>query len=142
MTIYLCPKYNSKNFPNYIECKSFRSLSLSSSKILNITGEIQTYLLRSVSWYLTTCTSREKKHLIGGSRTAATSKMERFVIIVNGFQKENSGKHLCRRVFLKKSGRLKASKVLKNRLLHKCFPVSFARFLRTYFLQNVFVGCF
>ena len=40
MTIYLCPKYNLKNFPNYIECKSFRSLSLSSSKILNITGEI------------------------------------------------------------------------------------------------------
>ena len=137
MTIYLCPKYNSKNFPNYIECKSFRSLSSSSNKVLNIAGEIQTYLLRSVSWYLTTCTSREKKHLTGGSRTAAT-----FVIIVNGFQRENSGKHLCRRIFSKKSCKLKASKVLKNRLLHKCFPVSFARFLRTYFLQNVFVGCF
>ena len=32
--------------------------------------------------------------------------------------------------------------LLKKRLWHRCFPVNFAKFLRTSFLQNTFGGCF
>ena len=32
--------------------------------------------------------------------------------------------------------------LLKRRLQHRCFPVNFAIFLRTPFLQNTFGGCF
>ena len=38
-----------------------------------------------------------------------------------------TGKHLSQSLFLIK---------LKKRLFHRCFPVSFAKFLRTPFLQN------
>ena len=31
---------------------------------------------------------------------------------------------------------------LFNKLLHRCFPVKFARFLRTSFLQSTSGGCF
>ena len=33
-------------------------------------------------------------------------------------------------------------KLLKKRLWHACFPVNFAKFLRTSFLQNTFGDCF
>ena len=39
-----------------------------------------------------------------------------------------TGKHLCQSLFL--------NKVAGLRLWHRCFPVNFARFLRTPFLQN------
>ena len=32
--------------------------------------------------------------------------------------------------------------LLKNRLWHRCFPVDFAKFLRTPYLQNATGGCF
>ena len=32
--------------------------------------------------------------------------------------------------------------LLKKRLWHRCFPVDFAKFLRTSFLQNTSGGCF
>ena len=37
-----------------------------------------------------------------------------------------TGKHLCQGLFFNK----------KKRLWHRCFPVNFAKFLRTSFLQN------
>ena len=37
-----------------------------------------------------------------------------------------TGKHLC----------LRPAALLKKRLWHRCFPVNFAKFLRTSFLQN------
>ena len=41
-----------------------------------------------------------------------------------------TGKNLCQSLFIKK------------RLWHSCFPVNFAKFLRTPFLQNTSGGCF
>ena len=32
--------------------------------------------------------------------------------------------------------------LLKNRLWHRCFPMDFAKFLRTPYLQNATGGCF
>ena len=37
---------------------------------------------------------------------------------------------------------LRSATLLKKRLWHSCFPVNFAKFLRTAFLQNTSGGCF
>ena len=52
-----------------------------------------------------------------------------------------TGKHLCWISFNKVVG-LKAWNCIKKRLQHRCFPVKFAKFLRTRFLQNTSGGCF
>ena len=54
---------------------------------------------------------------------------------------QNSQENTCARVsFLIK---LQASTLLKKTLLHRCFPVNFAKFLRTcFFSHNTFIGCF
>ena len=45
-------------------------------------------------------------------------------------------KHLCQSLFSNKVTGLRPAKLLKKGLWHKCFPVNFAKFLRTFFLQN------
>ena len=44
-----------------------------------------------------------------------------------------TGKHLCQGLFLNKVAGLKPATLLKKRLWHRCFPVNFAKFLRTPF---------
>ena len=46
-----------------------------------------------------------------------------------------TGKHCARASFLIKKG-LRPATLLKKRLWHRCFPVNFAKILRTPFLQN------
>ena len=46
-----------------------------------------------------------------------------------------TGKHLCQRLLFNKVARRPAT-LLKKSLWHRCFPVNFAKFLRTPFLQN------
>ena len=46
-----------------------------------------------------------------------------------------TGKHLCQSLFFNNAG-LRPATLLKIRLWHKCFPVKFAKFLRTTFIQN------
>ena len=47
-----------------------------------------------------------------------------------------TGKHLCQSRLFKKVTGLRPATLLKKRLWHKRFPVNFARFSRTPFLQN------
>ena len=47
-----------------------------------------------------------------------------------------TGKHLCQSLFFNKVGDFRPATLLKKRLWHRCFPVNFAKFLRTTFLQN------
>ena len=47
-----------------------------------------------------------------------------------------TGKHLCQSLFFNKVAGLRPATLLKKRLWHRCFPVNFAKFLRTPFLQN------
>ena len=47
-----------------------------------------------------------------------------------------TGKQLCQRFFFNKVAGLRSATLLKKRLWHRCFPVNFAKFLRTAFLQN------
>ena len=43
-------------------------------------------------------------------------------------------KHLCHGLFFNKVAGLRPATLLKKRLWHRCFPVNFAKFLRTPFL--------
>ena len=47
-----------------------------------------------------------------------------------------TGKHLCQSFFFNKVALLKPATLLKKILWHRCFPVNFAKFLRTLFLQR------
>ena len=47
-----------------------------------------------------------------------------------------TGKRLCQSLFLNKVEGLSPSTLSKKWLWHRCFPVNFAKFLRTPFLQN------
>ena len=47
-----------------------------------------------------------------------------------------TGKHLCQSLFFNKVAGLRPATLLKKRLWHTCFPVSFAKFLGTTFLQK------
>ena len=52
-----------------------------------------------------------------------------------------TGKHLCQSLFFKKVAGVRPATLLKKRLWHRCFPVNFAKFLITSFLQNSSGGC-
>ena len=41
------------------------------------------------------------------------------------------GKHLCQGLFFNKAADLRPANLLRKRLWHRCFPVNFAKFLRT-----------
>ena len=47
-----------------------------------------------------------------------------------------TGKYLCQSLFFNKVAGLRPVTLLKKRLWHRYFPVNFAKFLRTSFLQN------
>ena len=47
-----------------------------------------------------------------------------------------TGKHMCQGLFLNKVAGLRPATLLKKRLWRRCFPVNFAKFLRTPFLQS------
>ena len=49
---------------------------------------------------------------------------------------EFTGKHLCQTLFSNKVAGLSPATLFKKRLWHRYFPVNFAKFLRTPFLQN------
>ena len=51
---------------------------------------------------------------------------------------KSTGKHLCHSPFFNKVAGLEPATLLKKRLWYKCFPVNFAKFLRTPFLQNTY----
>ena len=43
---------------------------------------------------------------------------------------------MCQSLFFNKVASLRPATLSKKRLWHRCFPVNFAKFLRTPFLQN------
>ena len=47
-----------------------------------------------------------------------------------------TGKHLCQSLFFNKVAGLSPAALLRKRLWHRCFPVNFAKFRRTPFLQS------
>ena len=53
-----------------------------------------------------------------------------------------TGKHLCWSLFFNKVAGLKPPTLLKKRLWHRCFPVNFAKFLRTPLYRTPLDDCF
>ena len=51
-----------------------------------------------------------------------------------------TGKHLCQSLFFNKVAGLRPATLLKKRLWHRCFPMNFAKFLRTPFSIEHFRG--
>ena len=49
-----------------------------------------------------------------------------------------TGKYKCQSPFFNKVAGLRPATLSKKRLWHRCFPVNFAKFLRTPFLQNTY----
>ena len=49
---------------------------------------------------------------------------------------EFTGKHLCLGLFFNKVASVRPTTLLKKRFWHRCFPVNFAKFLRTPFWQD------
>ena len=49
---------------------------------------------------------------------------------------QNSREKTCKSLFFNKVAGLRPATLLRMRLWHRCFPVNFAKFLRTPFLQN------
>ena len=47
-----------------------------------------------------------------------------------------TGKHLCQSLFFNNVAGLRPATLFQRKLLHSCFPVNFAKFSRTFFLQN------
>ena len=47
-----------------------------------------------------------------------------------------TGKHLCQSFFFNKVVDLRPATLFKKRLWHRCFPVNFAKFLRTFFIRT------
>ena len=53
-----------------------------------------------------------------------------------------TGKHLCQSFFFNKVSGLRTAALLKKMLWHRCFPVNFAKFLRTPFYRTLLDVCF
>ena len=53
-----------------------------------------------------------------------------------------TGKNLCQSLFFDKFAGLRPETLLKKRLWHKCFPVNFAKYLRTPFYRSPPGDCF
>ena len=62
-------------------------------------------------------------------------------VVLRNFTKF-TGKHLCQSLFFNKVAGLGSATLLKKRHWHRCFPVNFAKFLITPFLQTPLGGCF
>ena len=45
-------------------------------------------------------------------------------------------KHMCQSLFFNKVAGLRPATLLKKRLWHRCFPVNFVKFLRTFFFHR------
>ena len=52
------------------------------------------------------------------------------------FREIHTRKHLCQSLFFNKVAGLRSATLFKKRLWHKCFPVNFAKFLRTFFFTE------
>ena len=57
-------------------------------------------------------------------------------VVLTNFAKF-TGKHLSHSFFFNKVAGLSPATLFKKRLRHRCFPMNFAKFLRTPFLQNI-----
>ena len=75
-------------------------------------------------------------HLAGNKK----SSRKQFPILINF--PIFTGKYLCQSLSFNEVTGMKPTTLFKKRLWHRCFPVNFGIFLRTFFSWNTCGGCF
>ena len=119
------------------------SKSLSISVPLNLSAAIlclSVYVSVSLSVFLSVCLSV----CLSLPNRPFRSSQRRYSVkkeVLTYFAKF-TGKHLCQSLFLNKAAGLRPATLLRKRLWPRFFPVNFAKFIRTTFLQNFSGGCF
>ena len=84
------------------------------------------------------CNYKLKKKYSAGKLFADRSSHQR-CSIKKGFLKnftKFTGKHMYQSLYFHKVTSFRSATLLRKRLWHRCFPVNFAKFLRTPFLQS------
>ena len=79
-----------------------------------------------------------KSSILGGTGCRVQKQPQRCSMkkgVLRNFTKF-TGKHLCQSLFFNKVAVLRPANLLKKGLWQSCFPVNFAKFRRTHFLQN------
>ena len=115
----------------YCESKIFRSVQnecSSVSTIFSMWYSFQTY------FYHSHCHKINYKHNHNRSSNRRCSVRK---AVLRNFAKF-TGKHLCQSLSIHKIAEVRPATLLKKRFWHRCFPVNFAKCLRTPFLQNTF----
>ena len=107
------------------------------SFIVNMKTQAQSKTLQRFleRWFKASCSGFaefQKKLLEAVARRCSVKQ-----VFLEIFQKF-TGKHLCQSLFFNKVADLMPTSLLKRRLWHRCFPVNFAKFLRTPFLTEHF----
>ena len=87
-------------------------------------------LFVSKTYYLNTLT---QKFYISAEAVAQTCSVKKVFLEISP---KFTGKHLCQSLYFNKVAGLRLATLLKKRLWHRCFPVNFAKFLRTPFLTE------
>ena len=82
-------------------------------------------------WFPKVCNSILRKQLVPKQPPEVFCKKS----ILRNFAKF-TGKHLCESLYFNKFAGLRPATLLKQRLWHRCLPVTVVKFLRTPFLQN------
>ena len=69
---------------------------------------------------------------------ARRRRVKKVLLKISQYSDEN----VCWSLFFNKVAGIRPVTLVKQRLRHRCFPVNFAKCLRTHFLQNTSGGCF
>ena len=106
------------NHHNNLQCLRIKHLELASNSLQLVSEVLFRFLLRNIS-------NSRSSH----SRCSMKKGVLRNVV-------KFTGKHLWQSLFFNKVAGPRPATLLKKRLYHRCFLVSFMKFLRTPFLQN------
>ena len=88
-----------------------------------------------VFWFLSMVYHRIKEVVLNSEQQNHATEVFYKKCFLKNFAKF-TGKQLCQSLFLTNAASLRSASSFKKRLQHRSFPVNFAKFLRTTFLQN------
>ena len=124
------------NFPVYmffVNFGRFRKIKYTQNFLLNGIHENKC-TLKMHKIYISQNTRKKNMHKINSAKFLESINNRSIIISINH--------ELCWLLFFKKVAGIRPATLLKKRLWHRCFPVNFAKFLRTPFSQNTSGGCF
>ena len=120
----ICRYYISKSCDKCSKSTFLLQLTTLFRRTTRSQGRLNNLVLTILTWLLLKANSR--------SSHWRCSIKKPFLKILQKF----TGKHLCRRLFFNKTAWLRPTTLLKKRLRHMCFPVNFAKCLRTPFFTE------